>query len=1075
MNLNNFQNKDIENQQEREEKIKEAKEFEKSPWIFLVKRNRLTYLIIAFLFIFGVFTIGQLPRELNPEVEIPYAIITTGYPGASPTNIEDQITEKIENGISNLEGIDQINSTSSLGFSSIVVQFEADRDLDESIRNLKDKVDDINQNLPEDASDPKVVEINISDEAIFVATLSSDSHDISDMKKYAEDLQDKLEGIPYVLEAKVVGGKDRTVNIEVDQNFIAQKGISIGEIISAISVNNLDFPLGSIDLANSRYSLRVSGEFKTAQEISNLPVKYSGEVPIYLGDIAKVEDGFSDNDSISRLSINHNAPKESISIEVYKKTGGDITDVAEEAEKIVKNGKGIDYPEDVEAIITTNNASYIEESINTLMNNGMQTVLIILILLFMFLGWREALVAGLSVPFSFFVAFIIMSIVGESLNFLSLFALILALGLLVDSAIVIVEGIYKLVGKYKISGYQGAILAIKDYAAPLLSGMLTTIAVFFPLMFVKGIIGEFIKTIPIVVNATLAAALFVSLTIVPAIGSLVFKPQKKREENDSDNLARMGIWKKIRKVCHPKPREERLATKVFDKISSRYFEFLPKLIGQKKNRVKVIWLTIILFAFSLSLPISGILNVESFGKTDSDNFSIRVELPEGTLISKTDEITQKVEAIVLGEKEVTNFVTSIGSSSGSSVSSGNNQENRAYVRVNITDKEDRKEKSYDITARIRKQINKEITEADVTINEESSGPPGGSPIELRVVGDDLVTLNELAEEIKDELSQIDTVINADTSVKFSSGEFVFAPDKEIISKTGLSVYQIASQLRSGISGNNDSTISRDGEDLDIVIKYDKNRLESVSDFEGIVINSASGSYSLSELGEVTLEPSLTEINRRDKERIVSITADTQGGNASEITKELQSRIEKIDMPNGYRVDYGGEQEEIEDTFTDMFLKMIIGILLILFILTIQFNSYKQVFIIFLTIPLAMIGVFVGMTISRLTIDIPAFIGIISLAGIVVNNAIVLIDQINKELTKGSELIEAVRVSGKLRLRPIILTSITTVFGLLPLSITQPDWRNMGFTIIFGLTFATFSTLLVVPTIFVSLYRKKIKT
>ncbi len=1060
---------------EREEQIEKAKKFEKSPWVFLIKKSRLTYLIIVFLLLFGILTIGNLPRELQPEVEIPYAIIFTGYPGASPVDVEKQITEKIENQITTLSGIKEVNSTSSLGTSMVTVEFNADENLTDSIRNLKDEARKVQSDLPEDAFDPEVIELSLSDQPIFITVLSSNQYDISDLKKFAESLKGELEGIPYVSEAKVVGGLDRLVSIEVDQNFLAQKGLSVSQIITSVSANNVNFPLGSIELSDSSYSLRIEGEFKTANEIGKLVVGNVKEKPILLEDVARVEDGFSEEASISRLSVNQQAPEESVSIQVYKKTGGDITKVAEEANRVVVAGKGIDYPEDVNATITTNSADFINESIKTLMTNGLQTILIVLILLFLFLGWREALIAGLAIPFSFFIAFIVMASVGESLNFLSLFALVLALGLLVDSAIVIVEGMYQKVGEYKIGGYQAAILTIKEYASPLLSGMLTTIAVFFPLMFIEGIIGEFLKTIPIVVIATLIAALFVSLTIVPSIGALVFKPRKRKiEKIPEDFIKEIGLWGKFKKRCKSRAREERIASKVFNKIADKYYEVLPRIIGSKKNRKIVIFSVIALFAFSLYLPISGTLNIESFTSTDAETFAINIEMPEGTLLEETDRITAKVENVILEEAEVVNFVTSIGSGSGSSMG-GSSQENASFIQVNLTDKDKRDKRSFKIVSDLRKKVLSEVTEASIDFSEEQSGPPGGAPIEMRVIGDDLEVLESLAERAKNELSQISTVIEAETTVEFSPGEFVFTPNKDILAREGLSVAQLAQQLRNGISGNNDSQIIKDGDDLDILVKYEKDQLSSFNDFGAIIANTPSSKqYSLSELGTIKLEPSLSKINRKDKERVVTVTAKTDGGNATEISQELKEKLAQMDLPEGYRFDYGGESAELQEVFMDMFLKMIIGIVLILFILAVQFNSYRQVLVVLSTIPLAIIGVFICMTIARLTIDIPAFIGIVSLAGIVVNNAIILIDQINKEIEKGVELVEAVSLSGKSRLRPIVLTSVTTIFGLLPLSITQPDWRNMGFTIIFGLAFSVVLTLVVVPTIFVNFYHKKIK-
>ncbi len=1076
----------MENGNSEEEKKKiltEAKSFEKSPWVFLIRKSKLTYLIIIFLFIFGLLTIDRLPRELQPEVEIPYAVVATAYPGSSPLDVEQQITKKIENQITNISGIKNLDSSSSLGFSSVAVEFEADQDITESVRTLEDEVSKIESDLPEEAAAPQVIEINLSDEPIFVATLNSEQYDVADVKEFSQNIEDKLKGIPYVSDVKIVGGRDRIIKVDADQKKLAQYNLSISNLIGAIATNNTNFPAGTLELDNYKYSFRIEGEFKNAEDISKLAVAYQENKPILLEDVAEVKIGFNEETSRSRLSIKQALPQEAVSIQVYKKTGGDITEVTRRAEKILKEGRGVDYPEDLGVEVTTNNGEYIIDSINTLSLNGIETVMIILFLLFIFLGWREALLAGLAVPFSFFISFIIMASLGESLNFLSLFALILALGLLVDSAIVIVEGIYRKVGHYRISGYQAAILTIKEYAAPLLSGMLTTVAAFFPLMFVEGIIGEFMKVIPIVVISTLIAALFVALTIIPAIGALIFKPAGSRDKGIGKTGEQpCGLIRKIlRKAkgrCISRAREERWASRLFNKFSRRYYDFLPKLIGRKRNRRIAVAVVTILFVASLLLPISGILKIKSFGEIDSEFFYVSLELPQGTRLEKTDEAVRKAEALILEQEEVVNFTTNVGSGIGMNLlnaGGGGTNTHKASIKANLTKKEDREIKSGEIVAELREKMQKNITEAEISFMEEQSGPPTGSAIELRVVGEDLLTLDKLATEIKSRLEKIPTVVEAETSVDLAPGEFVFIPNKDVLASKGFSVIQVAGELRKGISRDNESKISQNGEEIRINVGFNEEQKNSFSKIEEILITAPTGEkIALSELGEIELRPSLASINRKDKERIVTVSAGTEGGNPTEITNQLQEDLKDFDLPQGYRIDYGGEQEELMEIYQDMLLKMIIGIILILFILIIQFNSYKQVMIILMTIPLALIGVFIGMAAARLTLDIPAFVGIVSLAGIVINNAIILIDQINKELRKEKGLIQSVRNAGCARLRPIILTSITTIFGLLPLSITQPDWRNMGFTIIFGLTFSAFLTLFIVPLIFVSFYHKKIK-
>jgi len=1064
--------------EEKEKVLKKIEKFEKSPWSFLIRKNRLTFLIITFLIIFGILTIEELPRELTPEVEVPYAIISSVYPGASPLNVEQQITKEIEAEIGNLSGIKKINSTSSAGLSIVTVEFEASEDVDKSIRDLKDEVDKVKNSLPDDATDPFVSEISFDDQAIFTVILAGEE-DISELKKYAENLQKKLEGISNVSEVKIIGGRDRVFKVDIDPQKISEKNLSVSTVLNALKANHLDFPAGKIEVDDLSYNVRVEGKIKTVDGLANIIIGSREGNPVYLVDVAEVKDSFVEESSRSRFAFGGQEAIDAITLQVFKKTGGDITKVAKTARQETEKGKGVIYPEDLKVEVILDQSDYIKESIDSLLRNGLGTVLIVFALLFFFLGWKEALIAGLSIPFSFFIAFIVMAFLGQSLNFLSLFSLVLALGLLVDSAIVIVEGMYQKISKLKLTGYQAAIATADEYSSPLLSGMLTTVAVFVPLMFVIGIVGQFIRTIPVVINVTLIAALFVALTIIPAVGALVLNPYKKSKLNILENNRGwfLKFCRFLKFKCKPKPRKDRIANKIFQSLANKYYNFLPKVITKAKTRRIIIGSVWILFFASIALVPLGFIKIEAFGQADGEYFTINIETPQGTQLTETDLVVIKAEEIIQKEENIVNYTSNIGSTSSSNIGGGSGGENKAFIYANLSKTNQRDETSIEIIERLNQNFKRSITEAKISFTQEESGPPSGSAVDLKVIGEDLEILEDLAEKIKIELSQIEGVLSSDTSISFSPGEIVFIPNKDLIASRNLTVSTIGFELNKSIARDKNLKIdTSDGEEVRVDLGYDNNKIDSVEDVENFLISAPDGQiYALSELGEVKLQAALSSIKHEDEERIVNITADVQGVNVTLVNEELKGRIEEnIEIPEDYRVKFGGESESTMEAFQDMFMKMIIGIILILFVLIVQFNSYKQVFIILSTIPLAMIGVFFGMSLAGLTMDFPAFIGLISLVGIVVNNAIILVDQVNKELTKGKSLIESTRKAGYTRMRPIILTSITTIMGLLPLSIMEPVWRNMGFTIIFGLIFGTFLTLFIIPITIVSLYHKKIK-
>ncbi len=1063
---------------EKQKILEKIKKFEPSPWVFLVRKKKITILIILSLLIFGIITIGNLPRELNPEVEIPIAVVLTVYPGASPLDVEQQVTDEIESEILDLSGVDQIDSSSSLGLSSIVVEFEAGADLDESINDLEENVADARSSLPDGAEDPQVIEINLSDQPIVTAVLSSERYDVSELKEFAENIQDRISGISFVSEVNRVGGRDRVVKVDIDQDRLSSFGLSLDQVIGAVSASNVNFPLGNIEIGKSRYNIRLEGEFEQINQIRILPIGTSpGGDPIYLEDVASVQYDFSQEVSRSRISVGGGEPEEAVSIQVYKKTGGDITRVADEVIRRIEEVRGDDYPEDVEATITLDLSEITNDSLNTLLRNGTATVIIIIVLLFIFLGSREALLAGPSIPFAFFITFIVMSLLGESLNFLSLFSLVLALGLLVDSTVVVVEGMYNKVSQFGLSGYQAAISTIQEYAAPLLSGMLTTVSAFFPLLFVIGIFGAFIKTIPIVVITTIIAGLFVSLSIIPALGAYFINPigKEKEETEKTGGFARLKAKLKHRLRC--KPRRKRWAARLFQRATEIYCRIIPRILESKRRRRILIFGSWILFFAALSFPAVGLVKIESFAVQDSEYFFVNLEMPSGTILERTSEVAGEMEDIIREEPDVINFITSVGSSIGAmgeTSQRGAGNSNAAFIQVNLTKEEEREVESFEIVSRLREKFNSEITEGEVSFVEVEGGPPTGSPIEVRVSGPDLLVLEDLAGQIREIIAQIPTTIEEEISIEPSPGDFVFVPNKEIVSRYGLSIFQIATNMRNGIARNDQAVITLDGEEIEIDIGYPEAGLYSTESLKDITFAAPDGGViALSELGEIRAEPALASIQHRDGDRVITVTADSDGGNLAEINEEIQNKIAQLDLPSGYQVAFGGETQELMEVYMDMFVKMLLGIVLILFILVLQFNSYKQTLIILFTIPLAMIGVLFGMTAARLTLDIPAFIGIVSLTGIVVNNAIILIDQINREIGEGGkDLVTAARDAGCVRMRPIFLTTITTVAGLLPLSITEPLWRNLGFSIIFGLAFSTMLTLFVVPALFVSLYKRK---
>ncbi|MFH1546716.1 MAG: efflux RND transporter permease subunit [Patescibacteria group bacterium] len=1037
-------------------------------WGFFVKNWRVALLVIALFVIGGTASLFSLPLESDPEVKIPIAIVSTGYPGASPADIEKLITDRIEEKLKNLDGLDKLTSTSSEGISSITVEFDPRADLTESIRNLRDEVDSAKSNLPDDATDPIVTEISVSDQPIIAASLLSNLPS-SEMKKYGEDLQDILEGIPGVSEANLFGLENEEMQVLVNIQKLEGYGLSLSEVVSAISRNHLDFPIGALLTDGFYYTASLKAQFNSTEELLELPVASRGGQNIYLRDIAEVREVFAEKVSAAKVfRMDEGDYRDSVTIQIKKKTGANIVEVADAVKAEVAKFKVERLPPAVEILITNDWSKFVRQDIRILGRSALQTVAIIFIVLFLALGKKEAMMVGFSIPLIFLLAFIGLNFAGETLNGIVLFSLILSLGLIVDTSIVIMEGIYEGVKEKGLNGRDAALLAIHTFKAPLIAGTLTTISVFIPMMLMSGIMGEFIKHIPITVIITLAASLFVAIFILSAIAARVFRDYQKTEKRDK------------------KPLLEKFITP----LRAWYVAKIREILHSKKKRRGIVVGILLAFFITLTFPFIGILKVQMFPSVDLDFFMLNVELPVGATLEETERVTEKVEKLIPDLPEVENFVSIIGGVGTSFVlhSSGFAATNRAQITVNLTEIDSRKIKSYEIAGILREKV-EPITEAKIEVEELSAGPPSGAPVEIRVKGEEVNQLEQVAEILVRELEKISGTRNVSSDVEHGTGEFHFKLKRDRLNFYGVTAAAVASDLRTAVFGNNSVKILRNGKETPIVVSLDfrneecredkftqilekrdrltlcRNNPSDISQIRNLLISTPKGMIPVSEIAEIELHPAITIIRHRDTDTVVNVHAYVEEGVLpAEVIQQFQENFANYEsqIPDGVSLEFGGEAEDIAESFTSLFRAMGVGIFLIALILVLQFNSFRQPFIILFTLPLALIGVFTGLALIGRNLSFPGFIGIVALSGVVVNDAIVLIDRINKNIRKGLPKIEAIIRSGGERMQPIILTTITTSLGVLPLAFANELWADLAWSIAFGITFATVLTLVMVP-------------
>ena len=1027
---------------------------DKTFWSFFIDNAKFTILIIIALVGFGIISAVELPKESDPEVNIPIVVISVGFPGAGVEEVEELITNKIENKLSGLTDVDVMRSTSIAGNSSTVIEFDPKADADKLIDEIKEKVDQLKPNLPDDATDPYIAQASTSNQPFLILSLGG-PYETAQLKAYAVELENKIEKINGVSDVTVTGGKDREIQVIVDKAKLNTFGLPLSNITYAISSANNDIPIGSIQTAGEEYRLRFAGRLSNAEEISTVPVGVVGGVPVLVRDIAEVRDTFSNPSSYSYLSKAGGKANPAVTLSILKTQGGDITKISDEiivvANKIVKEN----FPENITVEPIQDTAEYIREDLGNLTKNGIATVVIVTLLLILFIGWKEALMAGFSIPLAFLMTFIGLLIFGFTINFITLFSLILALGILVDSTIVINQGLnkHRRLGK---TSRQSAIDTIKEFQYPLISGTLTTVFAFIPMLLTGGIMGEYIKTIPVTVSLVLVSSLFIALAIVPTLSVIFFIKNAIVNGQVEFSVSKFE--------------------KYFQTLRLWYAKQLKNILENKLTRKKIKRILIVAIIFAYALPITGLLKVEMFPASDIDFFTINLEKPFGTPLEETRDSLILLAEDLYDDNRIDNFIIGVGSTMSYDMAGGSNGSHLGYVLINL--KKENKEKSYKVVDGYADYF-KNFSEGKVSVSQPSSGPPGSAPVEIKIIGEDMYELDRIAHDFENLLGSIDGTRNIGNSVIQTNGQFVVEVDRIRAQQYGVNATQLALELRNAINGTQATEISQAGEDVDVIVKYDLSHggemnttITDISTIEALSIATPTGDIPVSSLAKFSLENSRASIAHENGERIVKVSSqlETNISPLDVISKVKLLMEDKIDIPDEYYISFGGENEDVQESFSDMLRAMILSIILIAGLMVLQFKSFRQSLLIVVTIPFSLVGVFPGLLLMGQSISFPGVIGIVALVGIVVNNAIILIDRINNNVYEGMDIDSAIIDAGVSRIDPIILTTITTVFGILPLAISQPIWASLGYAIIYGLLFSTVITLVVIPMIYARMYR-----
>ncbi|WP_320172821.1 efflux RND transporter permease subunit [Maridesulfovibrio sp.] len=1010
-----------------------------------LNRQSTVMVLLVFIIIAGISSYASLPRESDPDITIPYIFVQTNFEGVAPEDMETLITMPIERKLKGLSGTKEISSISDDGVSIIKVEFNPDVDIDDALQKVRDKVDQAKPDLPSDLPDEPVInEVNLSEQPILNVVLSG-PFSLKRLKVFAEQLEDRIESVQGVLDAKIIGGLEREIHVEFDMDRVAFYNIPLANLLNAVKNANVNTPGGSVEIGKSKYLVRVPEDFKHPDEIDKIVVYEQDGRPIYLRDIATIRDHYKDPTSKSRFN-----GIQSVTIEVKKRAGENIIRIIDTVKNILKEEQQI-LPPTLKINLTADQSDEIRQMVADLQNNIITGLLLVLIVVFAFIGGRSALFVSLAIPLSMLITFTVLEIFSYTLNMVILFSLILSLGMLVDNGIVVVENIYRHMGMGK-SRFQAAMDATDEVAWPVIASTLTTVGAFFPMVFWPGIMGEFMSYLPITVIIALSASLFVALVINPVL-SAKFQDVPKMDEN-----AKPGI-----------------IDRMMETLKNIYRPILEWSLDHR------LWVILFAFAFLIVSTVSfGMFGrgVEFLPKTEPKRSDVKIKAPVGTNLEASDQFVKVVEKIAADYPDIEYIIANTGES-GQSDEIGTHY---SLVKLDYVDIQDRSRPSSEITDEIRGRLQHAIRGAEVRAEAEKMGPPTGSAINMEIYGKDLRKLGEITASFKRVIKDVPGLVDLKDNYISAKPEIRVDVDKEKAAIMGLDAFTIAQAVKTAINGFKVGVYREGKDEYDIVARLPKEERDSLEDIRRITVSGPKGEpIPITSLADVTMGGGLGGINRIDQKRVVTISADVSGRLAEEVIADINKAVSGIELPRGYSYKFTGEQEE--QAKASAFLeKAFAGALFLIFIVLVtQFNSVATPFIILTAVILSLGGVMVGLLITGTAFGvIMTGVGVLSLAGVVVNNAIVLIDYYEQLKEQGRNAREALIEAGLTRFRPVLLTAITTVLGLIPMatgvsfdfinmrldmgSETSQWWGPMAVAVIFGLGIATVLTLVVVPTL-----------
>lgn len=1005
---------------------------------FAVKRAITFSMIFIALVGIGILALVGLRMDLFPQMELPMVAVITQYSGTSPEDMESLVTRPIEETIATVQNLDTLTSQSREGTSLVMAEFTWGTDMSVAERHVREKVDLIKGYLPEDAQEPLIFRFDPTLMPVMGISVAG-TGDLAALRRIAEDeVEPRLERIEGVAAADTSGGEVREIQIQVDRERLTARGITLTQVMGAIRRENAVVPAGTIEEGETEYTIRTLGEYKSVDQIANTVITYHNGVPIYVEDVADVVDGTQERRQITRVN-----GKPAVVLTIRRASGANTVEVTDrvlsQLDDIERGVEGVDLS------VVFQTADIIKESMNNLFNTIILAVVLCGIILFIFLrSFRSIVVVLVSIPVSIITTFVAMNAFGVTMNIVSMGGLALGVGLFVDNSIVVLESIFRHREKGE-PAEQGAIIGSSEVATAITASTLTTICVFFPVVFVPGIAGQIFRDMALTVTFSLLISLFVALSLVPLISSRILKITRSRNKGVTDFLG--GI---------------------IDRTTTIYGRMLNWCLNHRRTTLIAVGL---LFTLSLFV-LFRFVGMSFMPEMDTGSINVEIERKPGTRLAETDSTFQKAEKI-LKEKvpEMKIMYTSIGSGEGF-IALGGQGSHAGSIRLELTDLEKRERSTQEIEAQLRKTFPSQFPNAEVKFTTAGymggMGTPTGANIQI--FGYDLNELQRISQKVVEAVEEVPGAVGVESSMEEGRPQLILSYKRDRLYDFGLSTSSVSEFIKTAIQGSVVSQYKEKGEEYDILVRMKKKDRSEIEDIRRLNISTPTGAdVRLADVVDIQYTRAPLMIQRKDQNRMVEVSFRAAGRPLGDVLNDVEEKLSTINFPSGSRWVIGGSGEDMRKSLTWLAYALIVGMFLVYMVTASEFESLRDPFIMFLTIPLSLIGVTWMLLVTGTTLSIISMIGVIMLVGIVINNSIVLVDYINLLRLRGQGVLEAVREAGTIRFRPVLMTAFTTILAMTPLALEigpgAENWAPMARSVIGGLLAGIFITLLIIPVIY----------